>query len=558
MSHLFAVLEPAAHRLPAAPGDALTLRGRRLALAGDFEGGVRQVWSGAERVCGRVAWAADAALASDGGAAPEGAVRTIGPVREAVAVSREAPVAVWWWRATADTAVRIRVEPGADAAQVPGPGGSGARWSAGAVEVAVALDGPEGAWRLRADGAALRVDGRLQAGATLRLALAADADGARLPALLAAALSTDEPLRGGRAAIRRRAREGLRATAEDARVGAALAWARHRLDSHHVELPDGRCVVSGLGGAAPPAVRLADAALAGLAAAAAGDSALAREAAAWLLARPAAEGALAHRLLLPARILAWQGGLGFAAQCWPRLRALLDAPRAEADVGPAGDLRWAVALAEVAVLAEALGLAADAAELRARAGALTAGRPAAVAELFAPPGPPAPWAAWATCGAGATDAWLVAAGRPGDAGPGAWRGAGHPDGAAAAAGVLLGFVHGVLGARPDATRHRLVLRPVLPATWTRLEVAGLPLGDAAVTLSYTRRGGVHRFEVEAETGAVPPQLVLEPALQGSGVRGVRVDGVGAELDARRAGERLVVPVQVPLDGPRVLEVEMED
>ncbi|MEX2611893.1 MAG: hypothetical protein WEA24_18365, partial [Gemmatimonadota bacterium] len=391
-----------------------------------------------------------------------------------------------------------------------------------------------------------------------RLALAADADGARLPALLAAALGTDEPFRGGRAAVRRRAREGLRATAEDARVGAALAWARHRLDSHHAELPDGRCVTSGLGGAAPPGVRVADAALAGLAAAAAGDGALAREAAAWLLGRPAAAGVLAHRLLLPARILAWQGELGFAAQCWPRLRALLDAPRAEADAGVEGDLRWAVALAGVAVLAEALGRTAEAAGLRAEAAALTAGRTAAVAELFAPPGPPAPWAAWAVCGAGATDAWLKAAGRPGDAGPGAWRGAGHPDGAAAAAGVLLGFVHGVLGARPDATRQRLVLRPVLPAAWTRLEVAGLPLGDAAVTLSYTRRGGVHRFEVEAEAGAVPPQLVLEPALPGTGVRAVRMDGAAAELDARRAGERLVVPVQVPLDGPRVLEVEMED
>jgi hypothetical protein len=78
-----------------------------------------------------------------------------------------------------------------------------------------------------------------------------------------------------------------------------------------------------------------------------------------------------------------------------------------------------------------------------------------------------------------------------------------------------------------------------------------------VGLRYTRQDAVHRFEVEAAAGAVPPQLVLEPALPTTVVHNVRVDGKRAALDARLDGARMVVPVQLPLDGVRVLEVEGE-
>ncbi|NIP83885.1 MAG: hypothetical protein GWM90_33515, partial [Gemmatimonadetes bacterium] len=57
-------------------------------------------------------------------------------------------------------------------------------------------------------------------------------------------------------------------------------------------------------------------------------------------------------------------------------------------------------------------------------------------------------------------------------------------------------------------------------------------------------------------GATPLRLVLEPELPGAGVVAVRVDGEPAELDAASAGDRWRVPVQLALDHPRALEVEM--
>lgn len=131
------------------------------------------------------------------------------------------------------------------------------------------------------------------------------------------------------------------------------------------------------------------------------------------------------------------------------------------------------------------------------------------------------------------------------------------DGASDAEGhVIRWVVEDLLGARPDAPRGRLVLRPRPPQGWDRYEVRGLPVGAAAVTVAYRSDGPLHRLTVAQERGGAPLQVVLEPELPGQKVVASRVDGEAAELDAVAAGGRWRVPVQLVLDHPRTLEVEI--
>jgi hypothetical protein len=114
----------------------------------------------------------------------------------------------------------------------------------------------------------------------------------------------------------------------------------------------------------------------------------------------------------------------------------------------------------------------------------------------------------------------------------------------------------LLGARPDATRDRLALRPRPPLAWDRFRVTGIPVGDASVSLDYRRHGDVHRLAVWPERGATPLQIVLEPELPGDLVA-ARVDGQTADLLSVPAAGRTRVPVQLALDHERVLELEMK-
>ncbi len=131
-----------------------------------------------------------------------------------------------------------------------------------------------------------------------------------------------------------------------------------------------------------------------------------------------------------------------------------------------------------------------------------------------------------------------------------------PDQAWSTAMVVSPLVYGLLGAEPDATRGRLVLRPRPPKEWERFRVRQLSVGDAGVTLTYRRQGSTHRFTLAQERGARPLQLVLAPELPGAGVAETRVDGAPADLGAHRVGERWRVSVQLVLDAERSLEVTM--
>lgn len=162
-----------------------------------------------------------------------------------------------------------------------------------------------------------------------------------------------------------------------------------------------------------------------------------------------------------------------------------------------------------------------------------------------------PDAAWAT--------WrgILAEGlEDGPAGPASWD---DPEAAnesateSVTAELILALAHGLLGIGQDAPVGRLRLAPRLPGHIDRFTVEGIGIGDARLKLSYRREGPAHHYEVLPTAAGVPPLVVFEPSVAGA-VDSVRVDGEAAELEVRRSGGRSVVPVQLPVDGIRTLEV----
>jgi hypothetical protein len=127
----------------------------------------------------------------------------------------------------------------------------------------------------------------------------------------------------------------------------------------------------------------------------------------------------------------------------------------------------------------------------------------------------------------------------------------------AAAGAIVGAVHGLLGVEPDATRHRIVVRPRLPSAWDRLEVRALRLGDAEIAIRYRREGGLHIFRLDQELGGVPVRVIFEPVLPAARLVAATVDGEPAELDPRPVAGGLAVPVQIVLDHERTIELRAE-
>jgi hypothetical protein len=129
----------------------------------------------------------------------------------------------------------------------------------------------------------------------------------------------------------------------------------------------------------------------------------------------------------------------------------------------------------------------------------------------------------------------------------------HPASAARVIGVL---AYGILGVEADATRHRLRLRPRLPAAWDRLAVTNLALGDAAVDLDYARDGDRHVFTLEQTRGAVPIRAILEAALPARELREAAIDGTPAQLDPLPSGGRMLVPVQLTLESKRTITLRV--
>jgi hypothetical protein len=145
-------------------------------------------------------------------------------------------------------------------------------------------------------------------------------------------------------------------------------------------------------------------------------------------------------------------------------------------------------------------------------------------------------------------------------GPGTWDG---PDGTDEASGglllprtaaLILSLTHGVLGLAPDARLGRVRIAPRIPRHLTRLRVDGITSGSTRLALDYAREGSTHAFELVPDMAAVPPMVVFEPLVYGA-VRTVRIDGEAADLAVRQEGGSSVVPVQLPVDGVRRVEIE---
>lgn len=129
----------------------------------------------------------------------------------------------------------------------------------------------------------------------------------------------------------------------------------------------------------------------------------------------------------------------------------------------------------------------------------------------------------------------------------------RPESENAFADPVTEFVYATLGYAPDAAKGRLRLRLRLPVGWTHLTVQNLRIGDALLRLTYTHAGAERRYEFEQFAGAIPITLILE-ALLDAPLASAKVDGTHADLNVAVVGPGVVVPVQIVLDAPRVVEL----
>jgi glycogen debranching enzyme len=127
-----------------------------------------------------------------------------------------------------------------------------------------------------------------------------------------------------------------------------------------------------------------------------------------------------------------------------------------------------------------------------------------------------------------------------------------PDQAWSTAMAVAPFVCGLLGVEPDALRRRARLAPQIPDEWDTLRVERLRIGDAHISLDYTRDGDVHRYRLAAsEPGFV---VAFEPALSRQ-VTGVLVDGQPVAAQVEPFGERQRVRLQLALGDTVTVEVQ---
>lgn len=148
-------------------------------------------------------------------------------------------------------------------------------------------------------------------------------------------------------------------------------------------------------------------------------------------------------------------------------------------------------------------------------------------------------------------------------GPATWDDPLGGDGVVAptASALLVTLAHGILGLSQDEDAGRIRIAPRFASHLTTLRVEGITLGRAEIALSYERREApddtvLHHFVIEPTNAAVPPTAIFEPGLPGR-LAEARIDGRVATLDPVVDGERTVVPVQLPVDARRTVELRVE-
>jgi hypothetical protein len=129
---------------------------------------------------------------------------------------------------------------------------------------------------------------------------------------------------------------------------------------------------------------------------------------------------------------------------------------------------------------------------------------------------------------------------------------------AVAGALACGLLHGMLAWDPDAPVGRLGLGPRLPGHLAAFHIAGLHMGDVRVTMAYRKEGHRHRFSLEPTSGRVPASVVFQPTVAAGSITEARLDGDPVRLDFERTRDGGTTRVQIPLDGPRVLELSTQE
>lgn len=115
------------------------------------------------------------------------------------------------------------------------------------------------------------------------------------------------------------------------------------------------------------------------------------------------------------------------------------------------------------------------------------------------------------------------------------------------------FMHGLLGAAPDAPRGRLRLRSCLPDWMTSLSIHNIRMADALIELAFRRDPDAESYTIEQVAGAMPVRLIFEPTFTRP-IAAITVDEVTADLNVQPHGQRIVAPMQIMLDNVRSIRM----
>jgi hypothetical protein len=124
-------------------------------------------------------------------------------------------------------------------------------------------------------------------------------------------------------------------------------------------------------------------------------------------------------------------------------------------------------------------------------------------------------------------------------------------------GLLRILLEEILHLSGEASLGRLQLAPSLPEHLLSFQIEGLRVGKGGIDFRMDHDGDWVRYLFQPTTGAMPLNLIFEPALNGVALAEARVDGGPAELDWGMGGKRITPRIQLPVDRERTVELRIE-